>query len=99
MSRPRRMLVYWVRVPGLWWSREHRAWTTWEDKGSRGASTDRTFRTARRAFGHADGLEARGFQVSVLRGRRGYLVREWANCDWWSREAEQTNLGLVEKAA
>ena len=34
MARPRRKLWYWLEVPGLWWSREHRTWTTLENLGA-----------------------------------------------------------------
>lgn len=97
--KPRRKLWYWFLVPGLWWSREHRTWTTLDNLGSQGGSSNRIFRTVERALSHAEGLMQRGFQVSVIRVKRirgrSYVVREWANCEWYSDEAQKINLERV----
>jgi hypothetical protein len=89
--RRRRKIWYWVQVPGLMWCNRKRAWVHDYESLPEGGSNVKNFRTAARAFGHAEAMMDRGYEPHVMRiywrkGRR--LFREWSNVEFGPEMAE-----------
>jgi len=60
----------------------------------------RSFRTAERAFGHAEGMISRGYEAHVMRfyWRKGHrYTREWCNMEFGPEMAEHNKRRYEEE--